>query len=96
MHANAPAHAHAAITAINTATTTTTTPRSASSFHPAYPRRLASMLLAPLLEAMQLLLEWAKAALDWLLQLAWPASTIVLEGGRRYVRLCLSTAHIQF
>ncbi len=42
------------------------------------------MILKPLLEALQLLLEWAQAALDWVVQLFWP-STVVLDGGRRYV-----------
>ena len=41
------------------------------------------MLLAPLLEALQLLLEWARAALDWLLRLLWPSALVPLDGGRR-------------
>lgn len=40
------------------------------------------MLLAPLLEALQLLWDWVQLALDWVLQLLWP-SIIALEGGRR-------------
>lgn len=41
------------------------------------------MLLAPLLEALQLLSEWVRAALDWLLRLLWPSALITLDGGRR-------------
>ena len=40
------------------------------------------MLLAPLLEALEMLWQWAQAALAWLLQLLWP-STVTLDGGRR-------------
>lgn len=41
------------------------------------------MLLAPLLEALQLILEWGRAALDWLLRLLWPSALVTLDGGRR-------------